>query len=273
MSYFRCLESTKGSGQLNDKIQLALTYLPLFCMALILVGCADLPDPTRNGKPAPTPLPFSCDMFTEENWRELRFGVDTPEEYVETVERVWGVELWTIPLFRDGYTSHWGRWNADSSVSPGLEYRVQFDRAAKLLLVAAFWGGKISAPTLVQVIDCLGTPEYYIAAFVEDRTGWLKFSLWYVEKGFVIHGSSSRWQSYGRLDWPTIKPGTSMWGGGYVLQEGDFIVVVPGDLEQMVSAAHGPALQAWELCLIRPWPGSIEAIEILSYEEYLRCAT
>ena len=254
------------------KFGLALTCLPLFCMALILVGCADLADPTRGGTPAPTPLPFSCDMFTEEHWRDLRFGVDTPEEYVETAERVWGVELWTIPLSQDGYTSHWGTWNADRSSSPGLSYRVQFDRAQKLLHVAANWGRTNSEPTLAQVIDCLGTPEHYIAAFVEDRT-WLKFSLWYVEKGFVIRGSSSRLENFGRLDWPTIKPGTLMRGGGYVHPNGGFIVVAAGDLEQMISAVHGPALLAWELCLIRPWPGSIEAIEILPFEEYLRCAT
>lgn len=236
------------------------------------MGCADLPDPQWDSTSDPTLVPFTCDMFTEERWRELRFGVDTPGVYAETVERVWGVEMWTIPLIQDGYTSQWGRWNADSSVSPGLDYRVQFDREGKLLRVAVSWSSKRALPTLAQVLDCLGTPEYYISAFVEDRTDWQKFSLWYVEKGFVIHGSSSRMESIGRQDWPAISPGTSMWGGGYVPQEGDFIVVAPGDLEQMLSAVYGPSLREWERCLIMPWPGSIEDIEILPFEEYLRCA-
>ena len=258
------------------KSSLASTCLPLFCAALILASCTDLPDPSRDSTPAPTPLPFSCDMFTEDHWRELEFGVDTPEKHVETVERVWGIDLRTMTLVRYGKAGQEdfrGWWNADSSAWPGSSYRVRFDRAAKLSYVGVYWDREdVSHPTLIQVLDCMGVPDYYIAAFVEDRRDWLKFSLWYVDKGFVIQGSSFRSVFSGLSNWSSIESKTLM-GDHVNRHQGDFIVVASGSLEQMVSDVYGPLLQDWELCLIRPWPGSIEAIDILSFEEYLRCAT
>lgn len=258
------------------KTSLASAYLPLFCATFILIACTDLPDPPRDGTPAPTPLPFSCDVFTEGHWLELRFGADTPDDFVETVARVWGVEEGTIELVRAeraGKEAIRGRWNADSSVLPGQSYRVRFDREAKLSYVGVYWDREdVSQPTLVQVLDCLGVPDYYVAALVKDRKDWLKFSLWYVEKGFVTLGSSFRPVLFGPPGWPSIDSNTLM-GSHANRHQGDFNVVAAGNLKRMVSDVYGADLLAWELCLIRPWPGPIEAIEILSFEEYLRCAT
>ncbi len=256
------------------KSRIATTCLQVWCAVTLLASCAYAQETTRvTPSLAVTPLPFSCDAFTENHWRELRFGVNSPEEYVEAVERVWGVEAWAIPIRSEVREDLWGAWDADSTVMPGLSYWVLFDRAEKLLQVAGYWDWqKFSRPTLTQVIDCLGPPEYYIAAIVEDRRDWLKFSLWYVVKGFVIQGSSFRPVSSGHLDWPLIGPGTSM-GGSFAPQSGHFYVVAPGNLERMVAAVYGPFMQAWELCLVKPWPDSIEAVEIMSFEEYVECAT
>ena len=265
----------KQWGQENRKVRpgSAASCLLLACLVLLFVSCTPTPESPpgvqRKVTPPPTPIPFSCDMFTLDHWRELRFGVDTPEAYAETVEEVWGVELWTIPLFREGYTSHYGSWNADSSASHRLVHRVQFDREGKLLRVAVSWSRERAPPTLAQMIDCLGTPDYYAAAHVKDRSHWLEFTLWYVEKGIAVKGSFDL-----NLFRPmAVRPETPMRNSATYELPGSFVVVEAGDLEQMVSDVYGSALQAWKLCLIRPWPGSIEAVEILSYEEYLRCAT
>ena len=255
------------------KSRIATTCFQVLCAVSILAGCAYAQETARvPPSPTATPLPFLCDAFTEDHWRELRFGVNSPEEYVETVESVWGVKAWAIPIRSEASEDLWGSWYAVSTVLPGLSYRVLFDRAEKLLQVAGYWDWQeISRPTLAQVIGCLGSPEYYSAAFVEDRRDWIKFSLWYVAKGFVIQGSSFRPVFTGHSNWPSIEPGTLM-GGPSGPNEGHFYVVAPGNLERMAAAVYGPALQAWELCLIRPWPGSIEAVEILSFEEYVNCA-
>lgn len=159
--------------------------------------------------------------------------------------------------------------DADSSVSHGLHHRVRFDRAGKLLRVAVSWSRKWALPTLAQVIHCLGKPDYYVAAHVEDNTHWLEFNLWYVEKGIAVKGSFDLHLFRAMA----VRPETPMRNSATYELAGDFVVVEAGDLERMVSDVYGSAFGAWKLCLIRPWPGSIEALEILSYEEYLRCAT
>ena len=258
------------------KISPASAYLTFFFATFILIGCTDLPDPPRDGTPAPTPYPFSCDMFMEGRWLQLRFGADAPDDFVETVEKVWGAEVGTIEFVRAvtaGKEAIRGMWTADSSVLPGQSYRVRFDREEKLSYVGVYWDREdVSQPTLVQVLDCLGVPDYYVAALVEDRKDWLNFSLWYVEKGFVIPGSSFRQVSFGPRGWPSIESNTLM--GSYAHRhQGDLNVVAAGNLKRMVSDVYGTGLLAWELCLIRPWPGTIDALEILPFEEYLRCAT
>ena len=38
-----------------------------------------------------TPRPFSCASFTESFWEEFRFGVDSPDDIVATVTRLWNI--------------------------------------------------------------------------------------------------------------------------------------------------------------------------------------
>ncbi len=257
------------------KFHLGATCLLSFCAVTLLVSCTYTPEraaPPRPPTPTPIRLPFQCSAFREDHWRELRFGEDTPEEYEETVERVWGVEVWMIPIRLEESEDLRGWWDADNTGLPRLSYEVVFDREEKLLQVASYWESpEIAYPTLGQVINCLGPPEYYIATLVEDSYDRLEFSLWYVEKGFVVHGSSRRPDASGQAEWPLIEPGTLM-GHYFGPQRGSFMAVAPGNLERMAAAVYGPSLQAWELCLIRPWPGTIDELEILPFEEYLRCA-
>ena len=96
-----------------------------------------------------------------------------------------------------------------------------------------------------------------------------KFAFWYMERGLFVQGMFSLEQEKFR----TIQSETLMGSTAPHALTGDFIAVAPTkDIAQMVSDVYGTSLLAWELCLIRPWPGSIEAIAILSFEEYLRCA-
>lgn len=259
------------------KPHIGVMFLLNVCTVLFFASCSFTPGAapplSTNLPPTETPWPFECDVYTVDHWPKLRFEEDTPEDYEDVVDRVWGVKAWTIPIRIEEGEDLWGRWHAASPSVLGLNYRVLFDRGEKLQQVAGYWDWqKISRPTLEQAIGCLGFPDYYIAALVEDRYDWLEFSLWYVEKGLVVHGSSRRQVISGQSDWPTIKRGTLM--GSYSrTQEGSFMVVAPGNLERMAAAVYGPYLKTWKLCLIRPWPGSIEEVEILSFDEYVDCAT
>ena len=57
---------------------------------------------------------------------------------------------------------------------------------------------------------------------------------------------------------------------------GRFFFVAPGEHEKMVVKAYmlGDDLDilAYESCILRPWPGSIEALEVESFlDEYPLC--
>ena len=252
----------------------ATSYILFLCLAFIHSSCVPAPESqsavSRDITPSPTPAPFSCDKFTLDHWRELRFGVDSPEEYVETVEKTWGIKYWITPFNSEGNTDTSGLWIPNISVSSEFYYSVQFDKGQRLLHVTGFWPWQdFRRPTLAEVIDCLGTPEHYVAAYVKDDIHWLEFSLWYIEKGILVQGSSD-FRFFKQM---AVRPNIIMRNTATYGLRGDFVVAEPGNLKQMISDVYGPALQAWKLCLIRPWPGSIEAIEILPFEEYLRCAT
>ena len=54
-----------------------------------------------------------------------------------------------------------------------------------------FWWD-LPEPALVQVIDCLGPPDYYTASYSTATQGqsiWI--NLWYVERGFYVSGGST----------------------------------------------------------------------------------
>lgn len=216
---------------------------------LTLAGCISLPPPPRL---TPYP-PFTCDSFTESYWQEFRFGVDSAYDIDAIVAQI--VELWDLDSARVRIVSMSEKsvviqWQVEFDDGADPRYTARFHEDWKLSTVYFKWWNR--KPTLAQVIDCLGVPEHYAAYYeqgVEKRQ--LNIDLWYVDKGFVVQGYSF----HGQDQPPEIRSGYRM---------SAFNATVPGDLERMISTIHIPAVHAYVLCFLRPWPGSIDAIEVES---------
>ena len=223
---------------------------------LTLAGCVSPPPPPRL---TPYP-PFTCDSFTESYWQEFRFGVDSTDDADDIVAKV--VKLWDLdsarvqiePMSEKGVVI---QWQVEFHDGADPRYSAHFHEDSKLSSVFFMWWNR--KPTLAQVIDCLGFPEHYAAYYdrgVEARA--LKVDLWYGEKGFVVRGFSF----HGQDQPPLIRPEYQM---------RTFTATAPGDLERMISTMYDPKVLDRILCPIRPWPGSIEAIEVESFLENPRC--
>ena len=200
----------------------------------------------------------------ENYWQEFRFGVDTPDDVVARVVKLWSIDkdevgiLWDPPW-------NWVRWEGGFDFASSTSQTAMFDTAARISCISLSTGGGGNP-------QCLRWPRC--------STAWALPTT--IQCPCGIGGSSSIsgfcWlfvQGSFNLDQeevPTIQPETLMGNTATHALRGDFIAVAPtGDISQM-AYVYGTGLQAWELCLLRPWPGSIEAIEILPFEEYLRCA-
>ncbi len=202
------------------------------------------------------PQPFSCARFGESYWEEFKFGVDSPSDVIAIVIRQWGLDKDKVHL-DDTYQGPdilEITWSDDIGVGLGANYSAVFRSEPQLLHVNVWWAQDHPRPALVQVIDCLGTPQYYDAYYQQEAEGQtLVLGLWYMEKGFVVNGSSSH-----LLALPSaIQPEYRM---------KSFTVTTPGSPEQMVTNANrnsdDPDIQGAHLCRLRPWPGSLEEIDI-----------
>ena len=199
-----------------------------------------------------TPAPFSCAKFSIFRWQEFTFGVDSSDDVIATVAKLWGTDSDQVVGGAVQVDFPYVRWN---------------DADKEIYYVATFEGEQLDridvlfhpAPTINQVIDCLGTPDYYIATggSGEESTG-LQF--WYVEKGFVADGHvfhTFPWQR----PLETIPPGFGMYS----------FHVFPAGIEQIarrfdyVDDDGNPIF-----CILEPWLGSIEAIKI-SGEPFFAC--
>ena len=231
--------------------------LLVFALLAFLSGCYGLPSDTPATIPG-TPPPFSCTNFLESRWREFRFGVDSPDDVALTASRQWGVDKEQLTPYE---------------MTHGLSRFGWSDNNREIFYTALFRKKQLQKfevrfdppPTLAQVLGCLGPPEYY-ASYEETDIEKFGFdlSLWYLEKGIVVQHVS-----FYSLVSPTADlPAQRM---------ENLFVVAPGTLEQMVPNVYTmgflPSVQAWGLCILRPWPGLIEAIEIESFldEEDRRC--
>lgn len=235
---------------LIETVQKCRYALGIFSI-LTLAGCVSPPPPPRL---TPYP-PFTCDSFTESYWQEFSFGVDSAYDVDDIVAKV--VELWELdsaqvqikPWSEKGAAI---QWQVEFHDGADPRYSAHFHEDSKLSSVFFKWWNR--KPTLAQVIDCLGVPEHYAAYYeqgVEKRH--LNIDLWYVDKGFVVQGYSF----HGQDQPPEIRSEYRM---------SSFNATVPGDLERMLSTMYDlkPIVFAGFLCIIRPWPGSIEAIEVES---------
>ena len=197
--------------------------------------------------------PSSCAKLSPSHWQEFSFGVDSPDDVVATVVRLWGMDREQVQVG-----------GSATERFPPVRWS---DAEEEIIQTAYFPDGQLGsffvlfdpALALTQVIDCLGSPEYYITGGGPGDEGTSLF-LWYVEKGFVIAGIA--WHR-----WPWQKPLEGI-PPDFGL---DSFHVLPGGIEQMARSFNylddeGNPI----MCIFKPWPGSIEAIEI-SAEPFFAC--
>ena len=230
-------------------------------LILILTACAH-----------PPPLPFSCANFTEAYWTEFHFNVDTPEDVVSIVNRLWGLDEDSFGLFEVNVFEN--RWGNPSEVSWGriaingpIGIYSAWIQNGTLQKIDVQWISPLPQPTLSQAIACLGKPEYYIAYYEEAVHDFgTNLDLLYLEKGFVIRYESP----YTSYDLP--EPITEFHP---YMRIRELAVVAPGTVEQVVRAVYSNGNvgggYVHNACLSVPWPGSIEAMEIVPLEEFSHC--
>lgn len=223
----------------------AYRHLLPITFLFVLTGCYEIPP----GQPQP----FSCDRFGEAYWEAFRLGADSPDDVVATVVRLWSMDKENIQI-EDGHDL-WIDWSDSIETGLGAQYSALFREERRLTRIAMYWNQEDPLPSIVQVLDCLGPPQYFEAFYqMEPEATAIVVGLWYVEKGIVVEGYSAH-----RLALPSaIQPEFRMTSS---------IVVAPGSPEQMIPNVYTDGddtkIQAYGLCRLRMWPsGAIEAIEI-----------
>ena len=247
-------------NRLRPSGRLALQVTLLF----LLVGCGrTYPSPLVEG----TPQPLSCSIFTDSRMREFRFGVDTPTDVASAAFEQWGVgqdQLAFDNLYGGDLSLKWKGSDGNRRIS----YWAYFGSDRHLRHVEILW----SPPaTLAQVIRCLGDPDYYNAHYgSRPHEAPFELVLWYSDEGiFVAHDyltiSSSR---------TPLKPAQKI-DGFHLVEPNRPELTLPGLLPSMIDGDRdNPGIQAYVLCLLREWPGSIEAVEAtgaVSYDDNTRC--
>ena len=216
-------------------------------LTIVLSGCAF---PSATGATAfAIRGPFSCAKITESYWKEFSFGVDSPEDTVSTVARLWNIDESQIrykPAGGDVLFVDWGNLNDGRGY-----YSAKFGPARKLINIAIRFQ---PSPKLTQVIDCLGFPDHYWASYNQEiETRSLSSSIWYEEKGLIFnrYAIQNPWRD------PKVRSDDVM--------NGPHFVVAPGPPEKMVAALYPPGQEPTQqeaLEFVKPWPGSIEAMEV-----------
>ena len=240
------------------RLALPLTFL------FLLAGCGrTYPSPFVQG----TPQPLSCGIFTDSRLQEFSFGVDSPADVTSAVVNTWGIgqdQFRFTDLYGGVLRLEW----RDSRSGRQTDHWAYFGKERRLERVEVSW----SPPaTLAQVISCLGDPDLYNAHYgPSHHEAHFELVLWYADEGiFVTHDhltiTSSR---------TPLKPAQQIDG---------FLLVDPERPEQTLSSllpsmgyadTDNPGIQAYLLCLLREWPGSIEAAEatgVTSYDDNTRC--
>lgn len=224
----------------------------LIPLLLILAGCSFQPAPPR---------PFSCSSFTESFWSEFDFDADPLEDVTSTVLRLWDLDLEQVSYEVVPEISSTLSWTARPDGRVRGHYYARF-RDGSLARVEVYWRNR--SPSLGQTVDCLGPPEQYFA--FEDmapEASSLSLVLLYTTRGFIVRYGSP-YTSIFRPELPTsFHPD---------IRIDNIIVVAPGPPEQMAKGIrYDDVFTARAVCLHKPWPGSIGAIEIAAPREALRC--
>ena len=233
-----------------------LRYALILVWVVILSGCLSPP-------PSFPARPFSCSSFTESLWEEFRFGVDSPDDVVSTVARLWGIEREQIQvnLLSSGDEVWNVKWHSNATVGMFGDYLTWYQEDQKLGKISVMWGNP--RPTFSQTIDCLGFPDHYIAFYdVSGEAEYLHLALLYADNGMIVRHDAPSWST----ELPAIHPDMRM---------DRFVVVPPGTAERvatdMYSYGYEVRYHVRSVCLLKPWPGSIDAMEIASDDEKIRC--
>ncbi len=191
--------------------------------------------------------PSSCVKLSVSRWQEFKFGVDSSGDIFAHVVKLWGDDRGQIDVA--------GLANRES---PFMRWS---DREGEIRYTAALADGKLRkiealfepAFGLGLVIDCLGPPEYFSAYYSwGPGSGGVILELWYEQRGFVVQGSAGVYYAWHKLP-DTITPDYRM----------DRLLILPPELEEMAYSLSRSAEGAIRtICILRPWPGSIEAIEV-----------
>lgn len=216
----------------------------------------DMPEPTSTVAAPPELLP--CSLFDTSLWKEFSFGDDSPSDVISTVERLWDKEAGQVSTMSN-YRDLFILWS-DSVDGVHASYEAFFWREQEFMHVEL---QLYPAPTLSQVLDCLGAPEYHEATLAAGiEYSYHVVSLWYTEKGLIA----------GDVAFPPVLYRTVI-DAEYRI--GFFVFVAPGELEELISNAYFSGMTEWVYeygtCIIRPWPGSIEAIEVYYDPIDLQC--
>lgn len=251
----KCRSVPRDGGKVRhiNRIRTLGRFVLLFTFFFILAGCGVQESFTVSG----TPRPLTCEILAEFPWQEFSFGVDAPADVSSIAINFWGVEqdqFHFTNLYRDNLSMEW----SGSHSRRKINYSALFGVERQLERVDVTWN---PPATVAQVIDCLGAPRFYSAYYGPGhRESVLYLDLWYPDKGFSVH------QSFLTRVTPfhPVVPALRIDG---------FRVTAPTLSEQaapsLYAAGHDLLRTAYELCQIRSWPGSLEAIE--AYDEDPRC--
>ena len=204
------------------------------------------------------PGPSACARLSLSRWQEFRFGEDFVLDVVATVIRLWDIDRDMIEggRRRTGgfFPVTW--WDNEKEVY----HTAAFSPGGKLERV---FGGMGPGLTLAQMIDCLGPPDYF-SAYRGPYLATTELELYYIEEGFSVSGDFDH-RYPGREPPERISPEFGM----------SLFEVYPQTLEEIADRYREVDDDGnLELCILRMWPGSIEAIEIdgeIGRERPARC--
>jgi len=184
--------------------------------------------------------PIPCDEIREDALRTLPFGAATMPEVGE----------WVITTYQVDETSVMEQQNQLSWNLPNRSFTARFEDDI-LRRVIVYWS---MGPTVEEIIDCLGTPEYYEATIKRDIRPRFDFVLWYPSQGLVAGSSHFR---RGSMTAEDVSKDYRM---------DRFIVTKPGALENVVAIVYGGSsideVPDELISTIKPWPGSLDQIVV-----------
>ena len=192
------------------------------------------------------PGPSACARLSLSRWQEFRFGEDFVHDVVATVIRLWDIDRDKIEGGgrRTGgfFPVTW--WDNEEMV----HHMAIFSPSGRLEEVGV---GMVPGLTLAQIIDCLGPPDYF-SAYRGPYFATTELELYYIDEGFSVNGFFNH-RYPGREPLERISPEFGM----------NEFTVYPQTLEDIADSYREVDDDGnLELCILRMWPGSIEAIEI-----------